>query len=205
MLNLLFANPLAFILLFAGLIVAITIHEFAHAWAADQLGDPTPRVQGRVTLDPRAHLDPIGTIAILITRFGWGKPVQFDPYNLKDPVRDTALISLAGPLSNLIMAGILSIIINLGVAPWLWVQQALVQVLVINVVLAIFNLIPIFPLDGGKILTAILPRATAIEYEAFMQRYWILILLFFIFPWGGTSPASQLIMPIIDLIVRWLI
>ncbi|MBU0579308.1 site-2 protease family protein [Patescibacteria group bacterium] len=205
MLNLLFSNPLIFLILFPGLLLAITIHEFAHAWAADQLGDPTPRAQNRLTLDPRAHLDPLGTIAILLTRFGWGKPVQFDPYNLKDPVRDTALIALAGPISNLIMAGVLSIIINLSIFPWLWVNLALVQVLIINVMLAIFNLIPVHPLDGGKVLSALLPKETAYDFEQAMSRYGTLILIFLIMPWGGVSPVSQLISPVIDIIVRMLI
>src|SRR3972149_11313525 len=95
------------------LIISITIHEFAHGFAADKLGDPTPRIQGRLTLNPKAHLDPFGTIMILLVGFGWGKPVQFDPYNLKDPRRDAALISLAGPASNIILAILLSIILRL--------------------------------------------------------------------------------------------
>lgn len=205
MLGLLFSNPLSFLILFPGLILAIAVHEFAHALTADQLGDPTPRAQGRLTLDPRAHLDPIGTIAILLTRFGWGKPVQFDPYNLKDPVRDTALISLAGPLSNLMMAGGLSLIINLSLLPWGWVNFALVQILIINVVLAIFNLVPVHPLDGSKILVALLPKESAHEYELAMQRYGLWILLFLIMPWGGVSPISQLVSPVIDLVVRMLV
>ena len=195
MLSILLSNPIVFLILFPGLLLAITIHEFAHAWAADHLGDPTPRAQDRLTLDP------MGTIAILITRFGWGKPVQFDPYNLKDPVRDTALIALAGPMSNLIMAIILSLIINFNIVPWEWVQFSLIQLLIINVVLAIFNLIPVHPLDGSKILVALLPQETAYNYEMAMERYGT----FLIVPWGGVSPASQLISPIIDIVVRMLI
>jgi Zn-dependent protease len=205
MLSILFSNPIIFLVLFPGLLMAITVHEFAHAWTADQLGDPTPRAHDRLTLDPRAHLDPIGTIAILLTRFGWGKPVAFDPYNLKEPVRDTALIALAGPLSNLIMASLLAIIVNFNVLPWQWLQFALVQLVIINVVLAIFNLVPVNPLDGGKILAALLPKDTAYAYEQAMQRYGIWILIFLIMPWNGVSPVSQLISPIIDLIVRLLI
>ena len=205
MLNILFSSPIAFLILFPGLLLAITIHEYAHALAADYLGDPTPRAQGRLTLDPRAHLDPIGTIAILLTRFGWGKPVQFDPYNLKEPVRDGALIALAGPVSNLILAVIFAVIINLGIFPGELLNFALMQLLFINVMLAIFNLIPIHPLDGGKIILALLPKETAANYEQAMQRYGTFLLIFMIMPWNGISPASQLIAPIIDVIVRLLV
>ena len=205
MLSILFSNPIVFLILFPGLLLAITIHEFAHAWAADQLGDPTPRAQDRLTLDPRAHLDPMGTIAILLTRFGWGKPVQFDPYNLKDPVRDSALIALAGPMSNLVLATILSLLINFNVFPWELVQFSLVQLLIINVVLALFNLIPVYPLDGSKILVALLPKETAYNYEMAMDRYGTFLLIFLIVPWGGVSPAAQLISPLIDIVVRMLI
>ncbi len=205
MLSILFSSPIIFLILFPGLLISIVIHEFAHAWAADHLGDPTPRAQDRLTLDPRAHLDPMGTIAILLTRFGWGKPVQFDPYNLKDPIRDSALIALAGPVSNLIMALVLSLIINFNILPWEWVQFSLIQLLIINVMLAVFNLIPVHPLDGSKIMTALLPRETAYDYEEAMHRYGTWILLFMIMPWGGSSPASQLISPVIDIVVRMLI
>ena len=205
MLSILFSNPIIFLILFPGLLLAITVHEFAHAWAADHLGDPTPRAQNRLTLDPRAHLDPMGTIAILLTRFGWCKPVQFDPYNLQDPVRDSALIALAGPLANLILAVILSLVINFNIFPWELVQFSLIQLLIINVMLAIFNLIPVHPLDGSKILTALLPQETAYNYETAMEHYGTLILIFLIMPWGGISPASQLISPVIDIIVRMLI
>ena len=113
LLSLLFTDPLSFAVIAVGLVISITIHEFAHAFIADKLGDPTPRYQGRVTLDPRAHLDPFGTIAILLVGFGWGKAVQFDPFNLKNPVKDTALIALAGPVSNILLALALSIIIGI--------------------------------------------------------------------------------------------
>lgn len=204
MLSILFQSPLAFAIIFGGLIVAITIHEFAHAFVADKLGDPTPRAKGRVTLDPRAHLDPLGTLMILLTRFGWGKPVSFDPYNLKDPLRDTALIALAGPASNILLASGLALIMRLLILPELLVL-ALTQIIVINVILAIFNLVPVYPLDGSKIILAILPKETAVEYEQFMNRYGIFVLILLILPWGGSSPVSQLIWPIIQTIVGVLI
>lgn len=206
MIALLFSEPLAFVIWFAGLVLAITVHEFAHAFVADKLGDPTPRYQGRVTLNPLAHLDPIGTVAILLTRFGWGRPVQFDPYNLKHPVRDTALIALAGPVSNLLIAGLISIVLNSSLTASVAVVEGLFQVLVINVVLALFNLVPVHPLDGSKIILAILPPTLANEYQDLMHRYGLFLLLLLIFPWaGGASPISQLIFPAINFVVNLLV
>lgn len=205
MIDLFFASPLLFLIIFPGLLLAITIHEFAHAWMADRLGDPTPRSQGRLTLDPRAHLDPLGTLAILLTRFGWGKPVEFDPYNLREPLRDSALIALAGPASNIIMAIILSLVLRFVSLPWEWLAVGLLQVLIINVVLAIFNLVPVYPLDGSKIILALLPPQAALEYESFMHRYGMWLLIFIIFPWNGASLVSQFIWPLVQIVVTALL
>jgi Zn-dependent protease len=205
MTNLLFSNPLAFFIIFPGLLLSITIHEFAHAFTADKLGDPTPRFQGRITLDPRAHLDPLGVFMILLTRFGWGKPVEFDSYNLKNPQRDTALIALAGPVSNLVIALAISLFLKAELFPQIWVMTGLFQVMVINVVLAIFNLVPVHPLDGSKILMSFLPAEQAIEYESFMHRYGMFVLIALIIPWNGTSPVSSLIWPVVSFIVDFLI
>src|SRR5579859_4211179 len=149
-------DPISIIILAVCLLMALTIHEAAHAWAANYLGDPTAKLMGRLSLNPLVHLDPIGTLVFIITAiagfpFGWGKPVQFDPYNLQNPKRDAALISLAGPASNLILASILSLVLR--VFPF----SPLGLVIEINVALAVFNLIPIHPLDGGKVLVALLP------------------------------------------------
>ncbi|MEN8253321.1 MAG: site-2 protease family protein [Patescibacteria group bacterium] len=200
MLSLLSANPIAFFVAMGGLIIAITIHEAAHAFMADYLGDPTPRANGRTTLDPRAHLDPMGTLMLILFRFGWGKPVGFDPYNLKNPIRDTSLIALAGPASNIILAVILAMTVNLGLVSG-FLAVALSYVITINIVLAIFNLVPVHPLDGSKIILTLLPADTAMEYENFMRRYGMIVLILLILPWGGTSPIHQLIWPVIETIV----
>jgi Zn-dependent protease len=205
MYQLLFSDPLVFLVVFPGLLLSITIHEFAHAFMADKLGDPTPRVQGRLTLDPRAHLELLGVAMIFFTRFGWGKPVQYDPYNLKEPRRDTALIAIAGPITNLIIATILAMVLKLGLAPAMWLAEAFGLILYINIILAIFNLIPVFPLDGSKILMSIIPPTQAIEYENFMEKYGILVLIALIMPWNGLSPASWLIMPVVNLIAGFLL
>lgn len=204
MLDLLFTNPLAFFIIFPGLLMSIAVHEFAHAWTADRLGDPTPRYQGRVTLNPLAHLDPIGTLALLLTRFGWGKPVEFDPYNLRQPLRDTALIALAGPAVNILVAIGLSLMLNWsGLGGWL--AAGVAQVVIINLVLAIFNLVPVYPLDGSKIVLAFLPRQVALEYDEFMHHYGLYVLIILIFPWTGGSPVSQLISPVIATLAQMLL
>src|SRR3990167_9499711 len=110
MISTLFSNPIFFISSLISIVIAISVHEFAHAKIADQLGDPTPGLQGRLTLNPKAHIDLYGMIFLLLIGFGWGKPVQFDPFNLKHPRRDAALISIAGPLSNFAIALIMSIL-----------------------------------------------------------------------------------------------
>ena len=178
------------------LVIAITIHEFAHAFAADRLGDPTPQLQGRLTLNPLKHFDPIGTLMLLFFRFGWGKPVEFDPYNLRHPRRDAALISLAGPASNLILATILSLVMKFSVIPWL--SLVFFPIILININLAIFNLLPVPPLDGAKILYGFLPRDWADEYNDFMGRYGTILLILLIIPIGGSSLAINLILPVIN-------
>lgn len=205
MIELLFSSPLAFIVLFPGLLLSITIHEYAHCWVTDALGDPTPRARGRLTLDPRVHLDPLGVVAILLTRFGWGKPAPVDPYNLKHPVRDMALIAIAGPISNLVVAGVLSLILQVGLVSAMWFNIMLAQLMFVNVMLAIFNLLPVYPLDGSRILTALLPKQTAIEYEEVMNRYGTWILLLLILPFNGVSPISSLLSPVINFVLKVLI
>lgn len=205
MLSILFSHPILFLLNFAALVAALTIHEFAHAWAADKLGDPTPRLQGRLTVNPKSHLDPLGTLLLLVAGFGWGKPVEFDIFNLRHPRRDSALIALAGPASNLLLAVALSFILNTLPLPGLF-QELFVYTIHICLVLAIFNLIPIHPLDGGKILIGFLPKETAYEWDALLHKYGFIILMLLIFPFGNSqSPVSYLISPIVDGLARLLL
>jgi len=200
-------------------VVAITVHEASHAFVADRLGDPTPRLDGRLSLNPLVHYDPIGTTLLLILvllralgfpviPFGWAKPVRFDPYNLASPRRDSALISLAGPTSNLILATIISLIFRLTYSPFSpvsFLYGLALPFIVLNVALAIFNLIPIHPLDGGKILVGILPTRQAREADIFLTRYGMIILLFLIFPtFGGVSLISIIISPVINFLLKLL-
>jgi len=196
MLGFFFESPLLFLIWTGALLVAITIHEFAHALAADRLGDPTPRLQGRLTLNPIAHLDPIGTILLLLVGFGWGKPVIFDPYNLEKPRRDAALISLAGPVSNIVLASVLSLVFRV------YPSAFIVPFVVLNISLAIFNLIPIHPLDGGKILVGLVSSKQARVLDIFLTRYGMFMLLGLILPiFGGNSLISIIILPVRDLLL----
>lgn len=204
---------LAWILAF---VTAITIHEASHAWMADRLGDPTPRMMGRLSLNPMVHYDRVGTTLLIVTTFmaalgspiipfGWAKPVLFDPYNLKNPRRDAALISLAGPASNLILSAILAILLQFTLspfAPYNLFGSLLIPIIVLNVSLAVFNLLPIHPLDGGKIFVGLLPEKDSREADLFLRRYGTLILLFLIFPSvGGQSPVSMIISPVIRFLL----
>jgi Zn-dependent protease len=211
------ASILIWILAF---VVAITIHEAAHAYMADRLGDPTPRMMGRLSLNPLVHYDPVGTTLLLVLvvmravgipviPFGWAKPVMFDPYNLKNPRRDAALISLAGPGSNLILATILGIILRLTLVPFSplsYLSTLFVPIIILNVVLALFNLIPIHPLDGGKILVGLLPPDQAYDVDRFLRQYGIIILFMLLFPiWGGSSPIFVVLEPALRAILGILI
>ncbi len=210
MLNYLFSNPIYFLLWAAAILVAITVHEFAHAWMSDRLGDPTARLAGRVTLNPLAHLDPLGTLMLIIFRFGWGKPVPFDPFNLRHPRRDAAVISFAGPAADLILAFFLAAIAHLGhlfLNPQ--VSSLLITILTpfitLALILAIFNLIPIHPLDGGKVIVGLLPEKIAYQWDAFTQRWGFFIILFLIFPFFGFSLVAVIILPVINFLLSFLL
>jgi Zn-dependent protease len=202
MLDVLFASPIFFAIWAVSLVIAVTVHEFSHAWIADFLGDPTARLAGRKTLNPLSHLDPLGTLALFIAHIGWGKPVPVDPYNLENPKRDNMLISFAGPASNLLLATALSL-----AGKFLFPQLVflLLPLITLNVGLAVFNLLPIPPLDGSKILFGLLPPHLADQYEDFTGQAGILLLLLFLIPFGGQSLAGLIILPIINRILSLLL
>ena len=199
---------MALLLTLPAVIIAITFHEFAHAWAADKLGDDTPRMQGRLNLNPMSHIDPIGFMLLMFAGFGWGKPVQINPRNFNRNVRmdkGEALVSLAGPLMNFIIAIIsafaLGAVYMYSSADFFFsttgsiIYILLQQILAINIGLGVFNLIPLPPLDGSKIFINYLPyraRRWVIEHEQIFQIIFIVIWV--------TGLAGLIISPIINLI-----
>lgn len=171
----LFDNPLIFFSILIALVIGLSIHEFAHALIADKLGDPTAKYQGRLTIDPRQHLDPIGTFMLIVAGFGWGRPVPINSQYFQRPEIDELLVALAGPASNLIMAGGLGLLIQFN--PIAIIDAILLPVIYINVLLAIFNLIPIPPLDGSKILRPFVSEETFRSLELLSLPVMILLLV----------------------------
>jgi Zn-dependent protease len=177
-LELLRYEPLAFLLLAAALILAIALHEFAHALAADLQGDRLPRAMGRVSLNPARHLDPLGTLLIFLVGFGWGKPVEFRRQALSSQRFGAAIVALAGPLMNLslaLLAG-LALAIDAQVDLGTTARVFLNVFLGINVLLAVLNLLPIPPLDGSRLLTIFLPPSKQ-HILFFLDRYGMIILI----------------------------
>ncbi len=171
------------ILWLPAVIIALTFHEYAHGKVADWLGDPTPRYQGRLTLNPVAHLDPIGFLLLLVTHFGWAKPVQVNPLNFKgDRSKGMMLVASAGPIMNLLVAFTATLIRSLaipeGVVPNFYITEILNGIIFINIYLALFNLIPVPPLDGSRILAGLFPSSELI-YQ--LERYGAIVLILLIF------------------------
>ena len=196
------------LLLAPPILLALTFHEFAHAYVANRFGDDTAKLSGRLTMNPLAHLDPLGTIMIFIVHFGWAKPVPVNPYNLKNPKQGMLWISAAGPLSNILLALIsglmLRFVTTLGIMPQPnSVPEIFIIMIVlslkINLALAIFNILPIAPLDGSKILYGILPARFG-KHIHLLERYGPIVLIGLIISsqLTGFSILGQLIWPFVD-------
>ena len=182
--NYLTTDPVGFIVYAfytaATVLLSLMLHEVAHGYVALRCGDPTAKWMGRLTLDPRKHLEPIGTVSMLLLGFGWAKPVPVNPFFFKgNRTTGMMLVSLAGPLVNLIVAYIAYAVYVAGqgfyTVPFL--NQFLNYCIILNVFLAVFNLIPIPPLDGSKILAGFLPKQTAFKFLTTMERYGFVILM----------------------------
>jgi len=179
MLNL---DPLQLLLIAPGLLAAVTFHEYAHAAVANALGDPTPRISGRLTLNPISHIDWIGLLMLVTVGFGWAKPVQVNPYYFNDRRRGMLLVSLAGPGMNLVLAlvgMVLLKVLPVGNGYGAVVLWALVQ---FNVILAVFNALPIPPLDGSKILLSVTSGPLALLVNQLQQYGWLVLILLL---WSG--------------------
>lgn len=187
------------------LLLALTLHEYAHGYVAYRLGDPTARDAGRLTLNPLSHLDPIGTIAFFFIKIGWAKPVPVNPVYFKNPRQDMLWVALAGPITNLLLAITSAVLLKAMISTASIIPQSamlsailiplynmLVASVWINLVLCIFNFLPIPPLDGGRILTGLLPEDLARTYASF-ERYGFIVILILAF----TGVLGTIIFPVI--------
>ena len=197
---------LQFIILAPPLLLALTFHEFAHGYVAFRLGDPTAQREGRLTLNPLKHLDPLGTIAFFIFHLGWAKPVPVNPAYFKNPQKDMLWVALAGPVTNLALAVISALMVKavvllaqtipysaLGEAILVPLNSTLIASVWINLVLGIFNFLPIPPLDGSRILAGVLPPDLA-RFYASIERYGFILLIIL----AATGVLSKLIIPLIN-------
>jgi Zn-dependent protease len=189
------------------LLTSVPIHEWAHAFVAYRLGDDTAALQGRLTLNPLAHLDPVGTIGLLIAGYGWGKPVPVNPYRLRGKMRASrALVSFAGPFSNLVLAMLAAIPFRLG---WLGanltagisLESVLIQFIFINLGLMVFNLIPFPPLDGSRILAWLLPPQWAHAMDR-LEQFGSVGLLMVLFLLSRLGVLGRIVNPVFYFLVR---
>jgi len=185
-----FQNPLQFLYVLPAILIGLTVHEWAHAYAAYRLGDPTARNLGRMTLNPLAHVDIFGFLMLLLVGFGWAKPVPVNPRNFKNYRRDDIIVSLAGIFTNVVIAFLFSFVYVAGILKWgLGTNEAFMSIvgsiITINLALAIFNLIPIYPLDGSHVAESLF-MAKIPRVFMFLRQYgkWILIALII---FGATS------------------
>lgn len=189
-----------------GLVIALVIHEYAHAKAADIMGDFTPRMTGRLTLNPMAHIDPIGLIMLLVVRFGWAKPVMINARNFRNWRQGELLVALAGPVANLLVAFIsllvMAVLFKLGMFSE-GVRLVLSMMVLFNINFAIFNMLPLPPLDGSKVLMVLLPGRLAYKLMS-LERYSFIILIFLMMTPFLTMiliPLQRLVLSVFNLII----
>lgn len=188
--QLLFTNPLTFFMIVVSILFALSIHEYSHAQMADFLGDPTARYQGRLTINPLKHLDPLGTFLIFFVGFGWGKPVPFNPYNLRNQKWGQALVGLAGPSSNFLMALSVGLFLRfLKLSPALILFYSIFVWL--NILLGVFNLLPIPPLDGSHIFFTIFPISENLKISIFRSSLFLIIAAYFFMIYIGIPFISE--------------
>lgn len=211
--------------LVSALIAGLSFHEFSHAFVADRLGDGLPRRMGRVTLNPLAHLDPAGTVLLLIAGFGWGKPVPVNPNATANPKASLAITAGAGPLSNFVVAAIAGLPLKLDIVPWLppfntgvinslirggwetdqYIGLYLSSIVLISIILGVFNLIPIAPLDGFKVAVGLLPRNLSRSFAQLEQYGPIILIALIALPFltgGRFGILFEAMSPVISLFAR---
>ncbi len=198
-----FSSPLTGLAFLIGMLCALTVHEYAHGWAAVKAGDPTPKLAGRLSLNPLVHLDFLGTLFFFLAGFGWAKPVPINPFNLRHPQRDQALIALAGPLANVVLAFILALPLRLAYHHFIpplpsFLETFLLFIIQLNLVLAVFNLLPIPPLDGSHILFAFLSPETQVAIEQIGP--WVLFGLLFLAYFSPFNLFSTVLIPIVQFL-----
>ena len=190
-----------------GIIIAMVIHEWAHARVAYALGDFTPKMMGRLTLNPAAHIDILGLVMLFIAHFGWAKPVQINPYNFSNPKRDDILVSLAGPGANFAIAFLslifINILVKLGMPLTEGAEMVFSMIILINVNFGLFNLLPIPPLDGSHVLRQLLPYELQEKYDQLQQYSFIFLIIILMTPIVSwiLIPARMMVLGIFDGIV----
>jgi Zn-dependent protease len=184
-----------------GLLLALVLHEYAHARVAVAMGDFTPKLTGRLTLNPMAHIDPIGLLMLLVARFGWAKPVMVNPRNFRDMKKGNIFVALAGPAANFLTAFvtlfIMMVLFKFGMLNTVGIKTVLSMIVLFNINFGIFNLIPLPPLDGSKILLEFLPGELAYKYMG-LERYSFIILIILIM----TPVLSSILVPLSGLILH---
>ena len=208
LINTLTESPITFFAVFLSIVYALTIHEYAHAYAASELGDQTAKYSGRLSLNPLAHMEFFGTLMLLVAGFGWGKPVPVNPYNLKYKRWGEAIVAMSGPAANFLSVALFLSIYHVAIqhyAPTNMLVLVLLYLIVVNAILGVFNLLPLPPLDGSKVLFAILPDS----WEVFKQKLaingpWILLVLIILDNLGKVNILGSLFGLVVNFLEKLL-